>query len=630
MLLDKLLKKINISDKNTKLLLIMSAYAIFLFFFINKYWISPDEYLYVDLGRSIAESYDGKICLHCLDTAHTPLVPFLISLGYHFFGIDSIIFYRSIPTIFAILSIFMFYKIAVIAFEKKEESFWAFAILLFFPGFFSFANKIYLDIPALFFGSLIIYFLLKREKYWKIGISLLLVFLTKDYFAAFFSVLILFVILVDSFKSQDKLVEKVKAAIYNCFFAFFSVFIAVILFITTMLLPYPRMLENLLIEVLGPIYWHFANLLHGTIPEAAVIGNAKEVVTSMVKLNVIYVAKENAVFEKIQEIYISSYKEIDVNVLVLPLVLVGIFSRIKYFLNNFKNKYLLIRKDLIIFFLLIMILYFNYRVSSGDHGFRIILPLMLPFVYFIYWALKEILEKKEYWINFSFGILSFLFIYFYYKINESYTIYNSVISQKKIVSLFFEYKVFVNVLLYGILALFLLFYSKINIKFKSVFLVLAVLFLCLYKVSPFAIDKYFANKKYGNEYDLIFARPFLEEADKDFPIVMTNEIPYAYYYYANTKLLPNNDSPILPVIRKKPSILQKHRVIDLNINSLNSDYICKNYVDYVFYVNNDGDKLKLNEKLDEFPLLKIIKEYRLPESGRYNWGIYKIDKSYCN
>lgn len=628
-------KSIDISQEKYKLAILLTLFGVALFFLTNKYWISPDEYLYVDLGRSFSAGYSGVECLHCIDTAHTPLLPFLISLGYYFFHIDSIVFYRLISTIFALAAIYIFYKIARVAFEKKKEAYLALFGILLFPGFITFSNKVGPDILALFFTAIVLYLLLKREKYWKISIALLLVFLSKDYTAIFPSVVIFFVIFFDAFKEKNEsYLRKIKSVIFNNMIVFAPLLLAILLFVATSLLPYPRMLENLLLEVFGGGYFYVAakiqNLFHITGGGYALDG--RNIFSSIIQLNVADIFRGATFFEKIKLIYLSSYQEGDVNILAVPLLIVGLVLRMKALYASFKNNYNLVRKDLIFILFLLVVFYFNYRVADGEHGFRIIFPLMISFLYFIYWAWKELFEKRNYWVKFSFGALAFLFIYFYFQSNKGDIAYNSVISKEGLIAIFLKYKLYFNILLYAFFAGFILLCNKIKFKLKHMFLLGLLIFTCVYKVLPFALDKYLADRSYGNDYNLILARPYLENIEKKDSIVLTNAKPYAYYYYANSTQLPNVDKPSLPIIRKKPEVIYPNRLISTDHlkENVEINFICQNGIDYVFYVHTDDDKNILNGYINSLPYLMPIKEYFLPENNRFNWGLYEMNKNFCN
>jgi hypothetical protein len=400
------------------------------------------------------------------------------------------------------------------------------------------------------------------------------------------------------------------------------------------------MLEHLFLEVFGGGYFYVAlkihNLFHITNGEysSEYVANAKNIFSSIVQLNAGNLFQGTTFFEKIKLIYLSSYQEIDVNILAVPLLIVGFALRAKALYASFRNNYNLVRKDFIFILFLLVVFYFNYRVADGEHGFRIIFPLIISFLYFIYWAFKELLEKRNYWMKFFFGVLAFLSIYFYFQSNKGDIVYNSVISKEGFIAIFLKYKLYFNILLYAFFAGFILLYNKIKFEWKHVFFLGLLVFMCAYKVIPFAVDKYFANKIYGDDYNLILARPYLEEIEKKNPVVLTNAKLYAYYYYADSTQLPNISRPILPVIRKKPEVVyhpQRIILMELVGKNLESSFLCENNVDFIFYVHTNNDKTMLNSQIhNNLESVIPVKEYFLPENNRFNWGLYEIDKNFCS
>lgn len=626
------------NEKN-KPIAILATFSVFFIFLIDKFWFSPDEYLYVALGRSFASAYDTG-CLYYIDSVHTPLSPFLISLGYYFSNIDSILFYRLISLIFSIATIYVFYKIVQIAFEKKRDAIWLFAILLFFPGFFTFAIKVNVDILALFFSAIIIYLLLKRAAYWKIGIILVLIFLSKEYVSLFSVFIIFFVILVDALKrAEASFMGRIKEVVYNFSFAFLPLLGTVIFFIAFPILPYPRMLDNVLLELfsfrydyLGQTIKHLLGTTPGIETSVETAYETFKNINPITQTDMASVAGELSFWGKISSIYKSNYGEIDVNILAIPLVVIGLMLRAKYLYLFFRNKYDSVRKDLIMILLFFIVSYFNYHIASQDHGFRIIIPLLISYIYFIYWTLKALFAKRNYWIKFSFMILSFIFIFIYFQVNAHPFSYNSVISKNNLVAIFLKHKVIINVVVYTLVALFMLFYSSLSFKKKHLLFAVILMLLFAYKVFPFTIDKYFSNKEYGNDYDLILARPYLEDIEKNDSIVLTNSSSYKYYYYANITKMPNVDRADLPIIRKKPEIIYQSRLISTDYlqKNMRINFICQNAVDYVFYVHSDNSKDVLNDYINNLPYISPVREYYLPGNNRFNWGIYKVDKNFCN
>jgi hypothetical protein len=605
----------------------------------------------VSLGKSIGQALSGKECFYCIDTAHTPLLSFLISLGYYFFKVDSILFYRIFSVIFILGTLYYLLKIAQFVYERKKDSFWIFIIILLFPGFFSFSVKVNLDIVALFFSSFVIYYILKKEAYWKIGLILLLVFLSKEYAVLFSGFVVFFMVISDGFQQKEvPLKKRITKAVIDLAMSFLPLLIAFVFFATISIFPYSRIIDNIAFDFIGPKYilWgekislladhvrKAINFLDNSDSSHNFSGNLNT--ASSFKVNYQILPEKNtfinlSFFQKIVNIYKSGYGENDINIIAIPLIIIGLFSRLKKLLLNLKNKYDLVRKDLIMFLLLIIVLYFSYFVAAEDHGFRIIFPLIIPYTYFIYWAFKEIFDGN-YWTNFTFAVISFIFIFIYFEVNKGNIFYGSLLSKNYLVSIFLKYKIFFNVLLYSFFSIFIIFYAKIKLERKKILLVILIIIIFLYKITPFAFEKFLVDKEYGRDYNLLLARSYLEEIETGDPIVLTNVRSYAYYYYANITKMPNVDRPDLPLIRKKPEIVYYNRLI--RPNSLSRDkfdisFLCKKQVDYIFYLNDDNNRIFFPEEyIKKLNYLNSVYEYRYEKNDRFNWGIYAVNKKYCN
>lgn len=609
--------------------------GILLFLLIDKYWISPDEYFYVSLGRSIAAKLQGHGCLECIDTAHTPLLPFLISLGYIFLKEDSVIFYRIIPIIFTLTTIYYIYKCLKIIIKNKNTAILALLGIFLFPGFFTFVEKVNIDIISLFFTVLIIYFLLKKEKYWKISLSLIFVLLSKEYTAIFSGLIISTMIIVDSIKKNNvSFAKKIKEIIKNHIIVYLPMLIITALFLIPQILPYPRMLDNLILEIFGSVYYNFGQQLKGIINGFSNIGSLPHndnIFISIINTNVRDVLTKENIFQKICKIYLSSFQEGDVNIIAIPLVITGIVIRIKFLLKYFKKKYIQVRPDIIYLIFLLEIIYFNIRVASGDHGFRIVFPIIIPSIYFIYYACLHIVKINNYYAKLIFS-LSFIFFILIYQLTSNYHIEStSSLPQNNFLHWFISYKIYINSIIYLSIALYILLIGEFKNHYKYHFLALILITVCAYKILPFAIDKSLSVWRYGQDYDLIKSRPFLEKIENKNEFILTNVRPYQYYYYANSVNFPNIDKPTLPIIRKTPKEIYSDQLVLFNStqNIFNMNNLCKNKIDYLFYLNADNEKLPIYKKIQDSPMFEIIKEYYLPQNNRYNWGLYLVNKKLC-
>jgi len=628
-----LLKQRLIDDKNIIFFLLITG--IVLFFLINKYWISPDEYIYVSVGRSIAAGLQSRSCLDCIDTAHTPLLPFIISIGYIFLHEDSIIFYRIISVIFTLGTLYLFFKILnVLVINKKVALLTLFGIFL-FPGFFTFVEKVNLDILSLFFTTLVIYLLVKREKYWKVALALIFVFLSKEYTVLFSALVISAIIFLDEiYRKNSSFLQKIISIVVNHLIVFLPLVMVVFLFIVPSVLPYPRMVENLFLETIGDKYFYYGQqirvILNIPSPNIGTPSNPS-LITSIVSANFANFFVKESLFEKIKQLYISCFHESDVNIIVIPLVFTGLLIRLRLIFRSVWRNYTVIRNDAIFLMFMLIILFFNYRVALDDHGFRIVFPIIIPFLYFTYHACVSIIKRNKALTKIIFILLFVLFSILYVNTSNTPADTNGLLSNYPVVQLFSSYKVYFNLILYSAIALFILFINRLDYKYKYHALALLLAVACIYKVLPFAVDKSLSLKKYGQDYDLMYARPQLESIEKTHPKVLTNLGEYQYYYYSNSIKLPNIDRSIFPIIRRQPSEVYPDRLVLFNLSqdTVNSRYLCQKDVDYVFYLRTDKDSSLFYQKIQTMQLATIVLEYYHSENQRYNWGLYKVNKNLC-
>lgn len=144
--------------KNTAIILILSLFAIsniiFLNFYSDVWW---DSSVYIGMGKYIYSL--GKSGLW---EPSRPLVfPLILGLGWKL-NIDAVYFARAVSVIFAVLAVFMTYKIGIRLFSKKTALLAAF-FLAFSYNFLFFAPNMLTEIPSTFFALAAFYFFLENR-----------------------------------------------------------------------------------------------------------------------------------------------------------------------------------------------------------------------------------------------------------------------------------------------------------------------------------------------------------------------------------------------------------------------------------------------------------------------------------
>lgn len=618
-----------ITKKNPEFI-VLGFCAFIIIFLINKVPINPDEYLYSAIGKNLASSYRGESCFSCIDSFHTFLLPFLISIFNFITSIDSIIVFRLIISLFSIGSIFLLYKIFKEIF--KGAVFNSLILLLLFPGFFYFGGMFWLDNLAFFFFLLVVYFIIKNKNYWKVGFSLALMFLSKEYYIIFGGFFVFVAISYDTLIDNKEKNNLWKLRFFICnitksFLPFFAVLLTIILF---PIFPNPNLLNTFIIEFLGTFYikigLYIKEFLYGVPRDIKILEDTAGLSRSLDFLtNNFIVIKEN--FNIILLKYFKSiFKEIFVNLYVLPLALCGIFIAFKEKIKNIKNN-----KKISILMLSIVFVFFLFSIrtaATGEHGFRVALIVILPFIYFIKLSIGSLLNNKRLEIHWIFFIFSFTYI-LVWLIGIQKMDYNSFLSDLAISQIFIKYKFIFNLILYAFPVIIIIL-NRVELETKKKILICWLFLMFSYKIIPEIANSYMVNQKYDFEYSLSFSREKMISIEKDQPIVLTN-YEMAYYYYSNSTKMPNDIRKELFTIRPKPRHIYERRILQYDseeIFKFTKEQLCDMHVDYIFYVNNEYARSENNKKIKGIKGIIIKKEFF--KEGEFQWGLYQFEKSSCN
>ena len=615
--MNRIINKIGDNFRKKPELIILFSYFLIVLVLINKIPINPDEYLYSAIGNNFADAFRGQACFSCIDPYHTFLLPLVISFFNFLTGVDSIIAYRIIGSLFSIAAILLIYRLFKEIF--RESRYFPLALLLLFPGFFYFGCMVWLDNLAFFFFVLLLYLIVRKSSYWKVGIVLALLFISKDYYIIFGGTIISVVTLYDaiSLPSDKKLSYRMKFFLKNIIISF-SFTMATLLSIELFhFLPYPNMQGALMLTLFGETYKNIGFFLHELLYSNLITGHSQDIIAKNAGVVI-----NNPQFN-MAAYFESMFRETYVNLYALPLFFYGIFVWLK------KRKMVDIRNAVIMFGLVaISILFFTHTATLGLSGFRFAFISIIPIIFFIVFAMDDLLDAKRLEVrHYILILLSLVYIIMcLFGIQEGAS--KSIIYNSKLAQAFLKIKFIFNVALYVFPAVII--FSKIKINIRKIILIGWIIVTFLYKIGPVIINNYLVNGKSSIEYNLPYARGVLSKIENSNPNILTN-YERAYYYYTDSIKMPNDIRENLPIIRPKPSIIYAQRVFELSEDNwarITSNYLCEKNIDYVFFVNDCLDNGLVAKRIATIKGIYLIDEFY--KNNNLNWIIYRFDKKNCS
>lgn len=631
--IEKIIQKFkSISNKRWEQALLLFSFGLVVFL-ATRMPINPDEYLYVAIGNNLSESFRGNACFGCINTYHTFLAPLLLAFFNFITGINSFIIYRIIFSLFSIGSIFFLYKIFKLVFKKP--AFNPLFLILLFPGFFYHSGMILIDNAAFFFFTVLIYLLIKKDSYWKVGILVALTFFAKEYYIVFCGFVVSVVIFYDALveNKNEKTSWKIKFIFKNFIASFLFSFLLLLSIILFPILPYPSLLETFLIEASSGFYFKIGKFLN----EILYIdenGIKKETIQQLFNNNAVVHAIKNNFFIAVKrfnegafEYWKMIFKEIQINLHVFPLFLYGIYVAFKnksIFLVSRERKTIIMLSILAIFFIS-----FARTATIKIDGFRVAFILIIPFIYFSYLAINHILQKKKNSFDvFIFLVLAFIYILIYFLgIQKTITSGSLLASSPSFfVQAFIKYKFLFNLIFYGFPVCIIIF--NLQTKTKKIILLLWLIIAFSYKITPEILNSYLVEKKSSIEYNLENARDILSEVEEEEPRILTNYMQ-AYYYYSDSLSMPNNERKSLPVIRPKPLEIYEDRFFagKEGFEKVDKSFLCERDIDYILYVNRGFIEEGIEKKIEKISGIKIRESFY--KNNNLNWIIYKFDKGSC-
>lgn len=632
------------------LFLYLGVAALFLFFLNRWLWPTPDEYLYASVARSLIVGLKGEICLGCLNTEHPYLVSSLVALYQWARGLSPLDLIASrVPIIFFSLgTIVILWLIAGRVVPRPRERSWLLWLLLLVPGYFILSTRLLLDVPLTFGFALLLYLLLIRARPIWVGMSLLVLLLTKSYGVFLATPLVLgayfFEMITDSTSGWGRSLLELSRKLLA---AFTPSLLAIALILGLEFLPYPRLTEANLIQYFGDGYALFAKGVL-TLVQKVVIAFAPPEVAQQVgrdiadKIGQISLTgrfptalfgsplepeAQGGFFTKLWLIYRYNFSEQDVSVFLLPLFVTGLVVRMRR-LRTLGARWIRERADLLFFPFVLIFIYVNWHEALNIHGFRLTVPITLALVYFGYWGARAVLVEKNRWARRFFGAAFLVSMALYAAFVLQLGSYGSVIASHALVGLLLQYKLVIFGAAFLAAFAFIWHYHRLDWPFKQTILALGILGFFAVKLLPFYFESKAATATFEYDYGLPKTSPLLRDIRTDEAGIATNINPYTMDYYSLNLKLPNEGSA--PVMRKfREHYPQPYYWYRLPTHPLTTHLLYAQNVRYIFFVNRELG----NDSLEEFltmleslrvPLTLVAREHH-PETGRLQWEIYAVD-----
>lgn len=631
--------------------LIIFALIVLVFLVVSNrwFWPTPDEYLYASVARSIIAGVKGEICLSCFNTEHTYLVSSLVALYQWFFNISNFdLVSARLPVIFFSLgTVWVLWLIAAQVVIKPQEKSWFLWILLLIPGYFALSTHLLLDIPLTFGFALLIYLMIRKAKTLWIGLALALILLVKDYGLYLAGPLVSLSILFDAINLPKKRpLQKLLFFLSNFLVVFLPSVLFIIFILAFDILPYPRLLEAGLIQYFGDLYYAFAKLILTLLDKS--ITTIKTVAPALPPVNINFNNPTNVIlpgefptsifqspvipettggfFHKLWLIYKYNFSEQDVMVFTLPLFLTGLVNRIKT-IWTVKNRWLNYRADIIMLIFAAIFAFVNWHEALNLHGFRLTAPMTVALIYFSYFGVRSLLLEKNAKSQFLFSILFFISLFLFVKFVGQISSYGSIISDNDLISFLLNNKIYIFTVIFTIVFIYLIWYPRINFRFKSHILMAGILALFFLKFLPFYLESKAALKLYEFDYGLPKASVLSDQFNLSSTRIAMNVNQYVMrYYFGQLKLSTTDNHPQMRIFKEEyPEYYSWFRSPD----EFDSNFIIEYEPRFIFFLN----KNKGNNEIEQFEkvlepyqnYVRLIKEEKSP-SGHLQWRFYAFDR----
>ena len=170
----------SISD-GKKIGLFLGVYIILKIWFYNVCFIpSPDEYGYVLSSRWFEDALREGSSLGSVFSAHG-VYQLFIGVLYYIIGNDDLLLPNIVAQIFTFGTAFLLYKILKNYSESVLLAFLGVGIFLTLPDIFVNGHRYWLDVPAMFLCTALMYLLINKRSSWLVALVLLLILMAKEY-----------------------------------------------------------------------------------------------------------------------------------------------------------------------------------------------------------------------------------------------------------------------------------------------------------------------------------------------------------------------------------------------------------------------------------------------------------------
>lgn len=554
-------------------------------------WPTPDEYLYATITRSYIAAAHGEVAWSDINTEHIGLVPWFGYVAQQVFHLDQFTSLRYLTVIFALGFIVLLYQLPKHLGFAQHERMWLLWALPLVTGFWMFAVRYMLDVPAAFTIGILVWLLAKRAPAWQAGLALASVLLVKEYYWFLMLPVVSIPLLLDQCMAPERLRVRLSRLCVGAISLALPSLVVIVILLDFNVFPYPRLLNTSLAAIFGDFYiasnqfiltllgrsLEFTELLVNNSQHS--ISGATDGMSTISKtladpangmhttgqtlqglVDAQHPYASSNFWQKLWLIYATNFSENDVNIFLLPSALVGVAITLRQIWSKFKSAYLTVRTDIIFMLLFLVFLYFNYHQADFAHGFRITLPITLCLVYFAARAVQTMVNKPTK-ANLSSWALLVALSLVGYGLAAQASSGGSALTTASFLQTIVHYKVLIYIVIFVAVAIvFIWSVRRTHWRWRQPVLLGLIAGLTLMKFLPVYGEYAIRSSDHHYDYGASDATSVLEplraaDTEKDIVKYWGNMHPYRVQYYANDPIITND--LITPGARKFTTIYPK-------------------------------------------------------------------------
>lgn len=523
--------------------------------------LSPDEYFYANAVHALTDSYQGLIPIDSINVEHTPLVVLVASVWALVVKSHSLEALRLVTNLFLILSIISLGFLFSILYRERWRALFALGLVSFFPIVIYYGAKFLLDVPALLFVTLTLLGLVKKKGAPFLSLTIVGILVTKEYYFFLVVPIVVLVTICDAWSSPGWNVRIAKI-VKNLIIILLPSLIAITVMIDFNIGPYPRFLENSLVELFRDLFFRVNQQVVFVLADTAKVLNLE----SATHIDQVKTAAQNIVvghqflapalvdspitnqtisfWQLLGYVYRYNFTMQEVSPLVLPLFLLGSWGLFRRLLLNWKEGYQANRTHVIFGLFWAILVFFTFHQGGNLHGFRILVPFLAIFIYVMMEALDQLAHPSTQWARPVFAAFALVALAsFFYE--SRITAVGSVLSSLNRSTVVFLVKDFVYVVIYLGLTGFILSGAFVKSERTRVAFLTIAVGLVVLKLIPFVVEKKLGLQTHRYESQLSHLAAVVGPEPYS---IFSNINCYKVDYYLDNPMIPNYD--IIPHFRK--------------------------------------------------------------------------------